>query len=48
MREILTETNELQIGDRGCVPNLRGASVVGRDGKGHCTRHIRLPKVDQI
>ena len=31
MREILKEINELQIGKWGCMPNLQGASPVGRD-----------------
>ena len=34
MREILTEINELQIQERGCMPNLRDASSVGHDGEG--------------
>ena len=40
MREILEEIKVLQRKSRGCVPNFRGASPVGRD-KGGCSYAAR-------
>ena len=34
MREILEEIEYFKVRGRGCVPNLRGASPVSRDGDG--------------
>ena len=35
MWEILKEIRELQFKERGCMPHLRGASLVGQDVGGH-------------
>ena len=39
MREILEEIKYFKVKSRGCVPNLRGASLVGRDEGGSYVTH---------
>ena len=42
MREILEEIKYSKVMRRGCVPNLRGASPVGRDegGRSYATQTV--------